>query len=1034
MKLRALMAALVAAVVFAFPSSTNAFSGSGLGTVGDPYVITDVGQLQEMSDDLAAAYELGNHIDATATLGWNGGGGFDCVGSTATPFTGSLDGQDYIITGLWIDWPTSETVGLIGSVDAAAAISNVRIVGAAVTGEQYVGILAGVNAGTITNCDTAGAATGEQSVGGLIGGNALNVQDCHSDAVVIATLESAGGLVGLNSMGGTIQECYSNGLVSAPVNAGGFAAINMPFATIMNCYSLATVSGEVGAGGFVGSSWYFGTVGACYSAGYVTGNALVGGFEGYTVGGTASSCFWDMESSGQPTSSSGTGMTTAEMKQQATFDPPWDFSTVWSIHENRSYPFFYEGSPTQDIDVQPSNAMFGNVPINQGAATREIFIFNQGSVNLTIASVVLTGDSEFSISSDTGDALLAPSTARAIEISFDPDSLGDRSALLTIVSNDLDEAIKTISISGTGYNTAPIAAEYAANSAVALDGDNESVSLAANAALQISGDITLEAWVYPNTISEPTQHIINWGGPGSGEGDNYLYAMRIRDTGDIGVYHENGGVAGADVILDFETNIPVDQWTHVAVVRDATAMTYEAFVNGVSAGTLSYTDPPTGGDVGVAAAHIGANAALSNVFNGLIDEVRVWDAQRTGPQIAADMYHELNGDESNLVGYWQLNEADITKVTPDLTGNGNDGTLEGEAYIYSPSEAMGVNSEVAATTSEDADTTVTLFGFDADGDTLAAVITQLPNAGEGRLYQLAAPGPVRGAEITAIETALTDSGMRFVYAPENRTSDYESIVRWKVDDGFVESTNATTCTLSVIADGDAPVLVADSLTIDEGGLETLGTVNLEATGDWAVSFRVDTLPQFGTLRRNAVALNVTDSFTQQDVSDGLLEYEHDSSDTTADDFDFSYQDADSGWIGGNTFTITVNPVNDPPVLTTNNPLSCERGGSAVITDSYLAAIDDNPADEVIYTVTAFPVHGSLTVDGTELLPRRAPDTFTQADINAGLVSYTNDGAGLDPDSFEFGCDSGSGSPISATFNITVNVPASVDDWRILQAE
>ncbi|MHC4455659.1 MAG: hypothetical protein ACYS0I_01000 [Planctomycetota bacterium] len=40
------------------------FSGSGSGTEGDPYVITDAYELQEMQDDLGAWYVLGNNIDA----------------------------------------------------------------------------------------------------------------------------------------------------------------------------------------------------------------------------------------------------------------------------------------------------------------------------------------------------------------------------------------------------------------------------------------------------------------------------------------------------------------------------------------------------------------------------------------------------------------------------------------------------------------------------------------------------------------------------------------------------------------------------------------------------------------------------------------------------------------------------------------------------------------------------------------------------------------------------------------------------------
>jgi len=67
-------------VVFIASGSALAFSGAGLGTSADPYVITDVYQLQEMRDDLDAYYLLGNDIDACDTQTWNSNAGFEPAG------------------------------------------------------------------------------------------------------------------------------------------------------------------------------------------------------------------------------------------------------------------------------------------------------------------------------------------------------------------------------------------------------------------------------------------------------------------------------------------------------------------------------------------------------------------------------------------------------------------------------------------------------------------------------------------------------------------------------------------------------------------------------------------------------------------------------------------------------------------------------------------------------------------------------------------------------------------------------------------
>ncbi len=66
---RVMAAAIMAVLIGA--GSAIAFSGSGFGTEENPYVITDVYQLQEMQDDLDAYYVLANDIDASGTVSWN---------------------------------------------------------------------------------------------------------------------------------------------------------------------------------------------------------------------------------------------------------------------------------------------------------------------------------------------------------------------------------------------------------------------------------------------------------------------------------------------------------------------------------------------------------------------------------------------------------------------------------------------------------------------------------------------------------------------------------------------------------------------------------------------------------------------------------------------------------------------------------------------------------------------------------------------------------------------------------------------------
>jgi hypothetical protein len=123
--------------------------------------------------------------------------------------------------------------------------------------------------------------------------------------------------------------------------------------------------------------------------------------------------------------------------------------------------------------------------------------------------------------------------------------------------------------------------------------------------------------------------------------------------------------------------------------------------------------------------------------------------------------------------------------------------------------------------------------------------------------------------------------------------------------------------------------------IDEGGTvridETLlAFSDADHTSAEDLTFRVTTLPTAGTLFLDANSDGVLDdgdtivttetAFTQKDIDDGLLHYEHDDSENHDDSFAFTVDDgfnksfadqtAGEPW----TFDISVNPVNDPPTM------------------------------------------------------------------------------------------------------------------------
>ncbi len=116
--------------------------------------------------------------------------------------------------------------------------------------------------------------------------------------------------------------------------------------------------------------------------------------------------------------------------------------------------------------------------------------------------------------------------------------------------------------------------------------------------------------------------------------------------------------------------------------------------------------------------------------------------------------------------------------------------------------------------------------------------------------------------------------------------------------------------------------------------------------------------------------------------------------------------------------VNVTPVNDEQVLASNSGLTlAENATGQLISNVMLRATDiDNTPAQLVYTLSAVPANGTLRLGGVAL---GVAATFTQADIDAGLVSYDHDGSETAADSFTFSVDDGAGAATSASFAITI---------------
>jgi len=267
------------------------FAG-GDGSIGNPYQISTCVDLQDMKNNLSANYILVNDVDCSDTINWNGGAGFEPVGTPTivSRFTGTFDGQNHTITGLFIN-RGNNSVGLFGYITASASISNVGLEDVNIIGHRDVGGLVGFNQeGTITNSYATGSVSGREIVGGLVGQNWGTIINSYANGSSFSSTMTIGGLVGDNS--GFIDNSYSTGIVFGGGGfigtMGGLVGDNSGF--IDNSYSTGSVFGREVTGGLVGAT-SGGTITNSYSTGIVSGGGFVGGLVGATSGGTITNSY-----------------------------------------------------------------------------------------------------------------------------------------------------------------------------------------------------------------------------------------------------------------------------------------------------------------------------------------------------------------------------------------------------------------------------------------------------------------------------------------------------------------------------------------------------------------------------------------------------------------------------------------------------------------------------------------------------------------------------------------------------------------------
>ncbi len=277
-----------------------------------------------------------------------------------------------------------------------------------------------------------------------------------------------------------------------------------------------------------------------------------------------------------------------------------------------------------------------------------------------------------------------------------------------------------------------------------------------------------------------------------------------------------------------------------------------------------------------------------------------------------------------------------------------------------------------------------------------------------------------GTPLTANATFLQsdiDTNGRITYVNNGSTTTRDSFI-FAVSDQTGGRLGNQTFSIFVTPVNNPPVLLTDvGLTLNEGATTQISTSLLSATDvdnlPSQVTYLVTAAPTVGTLLVAGTPIN--GSFTQAQLNGGQLSYRHDGSESITDSFAFTLTDGIATVPG--TFNITVNPVNDPPVLVSNTGVTLAQGGVVTIDGTELLVTDVDGPLVPIYTVGSAPASGTLLLNGTALT---TGGTFTQADLNTNAITYQHNDSQTLKDRFTFtGSDGGNGLIPLKTFSITV---------------
>jgi len=142
-----------------------------------------------------------------------------------------------------------------------------------------------------------------------------------------------------------------------------------------------------------------------------------------------------------------------------------------------------------------------------------------------------------------------------------------------------------------------------------FNGTNQYISASANTAFALSGDFTVEFWVYPTTFNQYGCLVDTRSGSANATG----FYIRSQSSYTSGQWQVSNGTASFNI--NASTNLTVNTWQHTALVRSGSTLTL--YLNGISVGTTTTSQNFSDGALRI------CNAIDNYYFPGYISNFRI---------------------------------------------------------------------------------------------------------------------------------------------------------------------------------------------------------------------------------------------------------------------------------------------------------------------------------------------------------------------------------------------------------------------------